>query len=139
MASRPGQDQVNTRMGGFIRNYSLDHFPMLINLLIGDITIIGPRPMEIDAVDLNEPEWQQYFRIKPGLINYAVLMLGKTWNENRARNPGFNRDLEIQYTQKQTWKTNFCLFIKSIHAWLRSKGNMKARGEPDESIKRGFR
>jgi lipopolysaccharide/colanic/teichoic acid biosynthesis glycosyltransferase len=111
---------------------------MLINLLVGDITIIGPRPMEIDAVDLNEPEWQQYFMVKPGLINYAVLMLGKTWNENRVRNPEFNRGLEIQYTQKQTWKTHFCLFVKSIHAWIISKGNVKARGEPDETIKSNY-
>jgi sugar transferase EpsL len=74
-----------TTVGRFIRNYSLDHLPMLLNLLKGDITIVGPRPMELEVVRLDDPMWQQYFQAKPGLLNYAVLKLGKMWTRNVSR------------------------------------------------------
>ena len=70
-------EQRLTPIGKFIRNYSLDHLPMLINLLIGDLTLVGPRPMELEVVDFQDKSWQQYFSVKPGLFNYAVLKLGK--------------------------------------------------------------
>src|SRR5690242_2044678 len=50
-----------TRVGRFIRTYSLDHLPVLLNLLIGDLTLIGPRPMELHKVDMRDPNWQSYF------------------------------------------------------------------------------
>jgi putative colanic acid biosynthesis UDP-glucose lipid carrier transferase len=39
-------DERLTRIGHFIRNYSLDHLPALFNLLKGDLSVVGPRPME---------------------------------------------------------------------------------------------
>jgi lipopolysaccharide/colanic/teichoic acid biosynthesis glycosyltransferase len=69
-------EQRHTRVGRFIRNYSLDHLPMLLNLLRGDLTLIGPRPMELRSVDIQDPLWKRYFEAKPGLFNYAVLRLG---------------------------------------------------------------
>src|ERR1044071_7247767 len=60
----PGQEQSLTRTGRILRNYSLDHLPQLINLLKGDLTIIGPRPMELNVVNIQEPVWQQYFKVK---------------------------------------------------------------------------
>jgi len=86
-------EQRLTRVGTLIRNLSFDHLPILINLLKGDLTLVGPRPMEIDAVDFEDPVWQQYFRLRPGLFNYAVLKLGKSWAPSRVSNPSLNQGL----------------------------------------------
>src|SRR5690349_947290 len=87
-----GDVQGFTRTGRILRHYSLDHLPQLINLLRGDLTIVGPRPMELNVVDLQELVWQQYVQVKPGLFNYAVLKLGKAWIPSRITNPELNQE-----------------------------------------------
>ena len=56
-----------TRIGRFIRNYSLDHLPTLFNVLKGDLSVIGPRPTEPEFVDMQDPTWQRYFQVRPGI------------------------------------------------------------------------
>ncbi len=93
---RDPTDQIRrpfTRVGQFIRNYSLDHLPMLFNLLIGDVTLVGPRPMEVIKVDMRDPIWQAYCSVKPGLFNYAVLALGKQWTPQQHSKPQHNQQL----------------------------------------------
>lgn len=127
-------EQRLTRVGSFIRNYSLDHLPMLLNLLKGDLTIIGPRPMEYEAVDLHDPGWQQYFRAKPGMFNYAVLKLGKRWTSVRASHPTLNQELELEYLQQRSSISDLQLFWDAIRAYIVSRGNIKARGKPDGAL-----
>ena len=127
-----GRDERRfTRVGKVIRNYSLDHLPMLLNLLKGDLTLVGPRPMEAHRVNLQDSMWQQYFQSKPGIFNYAVLKLGKLWTSARVRNPARNQELELEYYQKQSTAFDLRLFIRFLHAFIKSKGNVKARGKPD--------
>ena len=128
-------DQQLTRVGKFLRNYSLDHLPMLINLLNGDLTLVGPRPMEINAVDFQDPVWQQYFQVRPGIFNYAVLKLGKLWTPTRTSDPSLNQELELEYLQKRSARFDVQIFIESLRAFLISKGNIKQRSEPDAEIK----
>jgi lipopolysaccharide/colanic/teichoic acid biosynthesis glycosyltransferase len=130
---RNGDDRV-THVGHFIRNYSLDHLPTLINLLTGDITIIGPRPMEGDRVDLHDPRWQTYFEVKPGLFSYAVLKMGKSWTPSRVSHPERNQELEMEYIRKRSPRFDTYLLLRSLYAHIRSKGNVKARKEPDADI-----
>jgi lipopolysaccharide/colanic/teichoic acid biosynthesis glycosyltransferase len=120
-----------TRAGKIIRNYSLDHLPMLINLLKGDLTIVGPRPMETHSVNLQDSMWQQYFQSKPGVFNYAVLKLGKFWTAARVRNPMRNQELELEYFQKRSPVFDLQLLLRFLYKFVRSKGNVKARGKPD--------
>jgi lipopolysaccharide/colanic/teichoic acid biosynthesis glycosyltransferase len=95
-------DERLTRVGRFLRTYSLDHLPMLLNLLDGSLTLVGPRPMEPDVVELRDPIWQRYFRVKPGLLNYAVLRLGSRWTSSRSSRPMLNQDLELAYIARQS-------------------------------------
>lgn len=104
---------------------------MLINILKGDLTIVGPRPMESDAVNLQEPVWQQYFQSKPGVFNYAVLKLGKFWTPARDSHPTQNQELELEYDMKRSWLSDSQLFFRFLYKFVRSKGNVKERGEPD--------
>ena len=124
-----------TRVGKFLRNYSLDHLPMLINLLKGDLTLIGSRPMEVLMVDFADPIWQKYFQAKPGVINYAVLKLGKEWTPSCTINPALNQELELEYLDKRSVKSDLQLFLHFLQALIASKGNIKARGEPDVDLK----
>jgi lipopolysaccharide/colanic/teichoic acid biosynthesis glycosyltransferase len=123
-----------TRVGRFIRNYSLDHLPTLVNVLKGDISVIGPRPMEPEFVDLQDPTWQAYFQIKPGFFNYAVLKLGKTFGPSKANNLPLKQELELEYIQKQSLVFDLQLFFKFIWAHVVSGGNVKARGKPDPAL-----
>jgi lipopolysaccharide/colanic/teichoic acid biosynthesis glycosyltransferase len=125
-------EQKLTHVDKFIRNYSLDHLPMLFNLLNGDLTLVGPRPMETDPVNMDDLVWQKYFSVKPGLFNYAVLKLGRSWTPTRKTNSSLNQELELQYLQKRSISSDLKLFLKSIKAFLTSGGNIKARSEPDE-------
>ena len=127
----PGNKQGLTRTGRILRNYSLDHLPQLINLLRGDLTIVGPRPMELNVVDLQELVWQQYVQVKPGLFNYAVLKLGKSWTPSLITNPELNQELELEFQQRRSAAADLQLFVRFVRKYLLSRGNIKARGEPD--------
>jgi lipopolysaccharide/colanic/teichoic acid biosynthesis glycosyltransferase len=128
-------EQLLTRSGRFLRNYSLDHLPMLINLLKGDLSIVGPRPMEVCTVDFEDPVWQRYFQVKPGLVNYAVLKLGKFWTPSRISDPDLNQELELEYLQKRSARFDLQVFLKSVSELVHSKWNIKARGEVDPEVK----
>jgi lipopolysaccharide/colanic/teichoic acid biosynthesis glycosyltransferase len=123
-----------TRVGRFIRAYSLDHLPLLVNLLAGDVTLVGPRPMEIEAVDLRSPVWRSYIRAKPGLMNYAVLKLGKEWTPSRARRPALNQELELAYERRRTPQSDARLFARWLWALVASRGNVKARKPADPDL-----
>jgi lipopolysaccharide/colanic/teichoic acid biosynthesis glycosyltransferase len=137
MLTTPVPDKQNrlTRVGSSTRNYSLDHLPMLLNLLLGDLTLVGPRPMEIEVIDILNPIWQKYFQVKPGLFNYAVLKLGKLWTPGRMGHPTLNQELELEYLQKRSIGLDLHLVIESLRSLITSGGNIKARGEPDPEIK----
>lgn len=124
-----------TPVGRFIRNYSLDHLPTLVNVLRGDISVIGPRAMEPEFVDLQDPIWQRYFSVRPGFFNYAVLKLGKTFGPSKANNLPLKQELELEYIQRQSLWFDFKLFARFIWAHIVSGGNVKARGEPDPAAK----
>jgi len=134
--TNPPSEKRLTHVGKFIRNYSLDHLPMLINLLLGDLTLVGPRPMEPEVVNFQDKPWQEYFTVKPGLFNYAVLKMGKTWTPKRESHPGLNQELELEYLQKRSTIFDLRLMMKFLWAFITSKGNIKARGQPDPDLER---
>lgn len=68
-----GNDSRITRVGHFLRRYKLDELPQLLNVLLGDMSLVGPRPEVRRYVDLYTPEQQQVLSIKPGLTDYASI------------------------------------------------------------------
>ena len=128
------QEKGFTRVGRFIRNYSLDHLPTLVNVLKGDISVVGPRPMEPEFVNLQDPTWQRYFQVRPGFFNYAVLKLGKTFGHSKDSNLRLKQELELEYIQKQSLAFDLQLFLRFVWAHIVSGGNVKARGKPDPAL-----
>jgi sugar transferase EpsL len=120
-----------TPVGRFIRNYSLDHLPTLANVLRGDLSLIGPRPMEPEFVDLQDPTWQRYFSVRPGFLNYAALKLGRTFGPSAAPNLPLKQKLELEYIERQSIFFDLQLLARFVWAHVASGGNVKARGEPD--------
>ena len=62
-----------TRAGYYIRKYKLDELPQLWNVLIGDMSLVGPRPEVRKYVDLYTQEQQKVLSVKPGITDYASI------------------------------------------------------------------
>ena len=56
-----------TRIGGFLRRTKIDELPQFVNLLLGDLTLIGPRPEDPGIVERYLPEQRQILQMKPGI------------------------------------------------------------------------
>jgi len=74
-----GRDSRITNSGYFIRKYKLDELPQLINVLIGDMSLVGPRPEVRKYVELYNKEQLKVLTIKPGITDYASIQYS---NEN---------------------------------------------------------
>ncbi len=67
------KDPRITRIGFFIRKYKLDEFPPFINVLIGNMSIVGPRPEVKEYVDLYSKDQMKILSLKPGITDYASI------------------------------------------------------------------
>lgn len=73
------RDPRITRFGYFIRRYKIDELPQLINVFLGDMSIVGPRPEVRKYVDLYSEEQRKVFQVRPGITDLASI---KYRNEN---------------------------------------------------------
>jgi lipopolysaccharide/colanic/teichoic acid biosynthesis glycosyltransferase len=62
-----------TRVGHFLRRYKLDEFPQLINVLVGEMSLVGPRPEVLDETLQYTPEERQLLTIPPGITDWASI------------------------------------------------------------------
>lgn len=67
------RDNRITRAGYYIRKYKLDELPQLINVLAGDMSLVGPRPEVRKYVDLYTPEQRKVLSVRPGITDYASI------------------------------------------------------------------
>ena len=68
-----GRDPRVTRVGYFLRKYKLDELPQLLNVLAGDMSVVGPRPEVRKYVDLYTPEQRRVLDVRPGITDYASI------------------------------------------------------------------
>lgn len=68
-----GKDSRITRSGYFIRKFKLDEFPQLINVLIGDMSLVGPRPEVRHYVNYWTPDQMHVLDVKPGITDPASI------------------------------------------------------------------
>lgn len=67
------KDPRITPLGGFLRKYKLDELPQLVNILKGDMSVVGPRPEVPRYVDMYTVEQRKVLSVRPGLTDYASL------------------------------------------------------------------
>lgn len=70
-SSTPDDDPRITPMGRTLRRYKLDEVPQFINVVRGEMSLVGPRPQVQWAVDLYSPEERQVLSVPPGITDYA--------------------------------------------------------------------
>lgn len=68
-----GRDPRVTGIGYFLRKYKLDELPQLINVLVGEMSIVGPRPEVRKYVDMYSPEQMRVLDVQPGITDYASI------------------------------------------------------------------
>ena len=67
------RDNRITKVGYYLRKYKVDEFPQFLNILIGDMSFVGPRPEVRRYVDLYDEHQQKVLNVKPGLTDYASI------------------------------------------------------------------
>lgn len=68
-----GNDSRITPVGRFLRKSKIDELPQLINVLVGDMSFVGPRPEVADYVDLYTPYQRQVLQVRPGITGIASI------------------------------------------------------------------
>jgi lipopolysaccharide/colanic/teichoic acid biosynthesis glycosyltransferase len=98
------RDPRITRFGYYIRKYKLDELPQLVNVLIGDMSIVGPRPEVRKYVDLYTDEQKRVLSVRPGITDYASI---KFRNENELLSHSSNpEEYYIQNIMSKKLKLN---------------------------------
>lgn len=69
----PSNDPRVTRVGGFLRSWHFDELPQLVNVLVGDMSLVGPRPETPEYVALYTPEERRVLQVRPGLVGPSTL------------------------------------------------------------------
>lgn len=119
-SSTSNDDSRITQVGRFLRKYKLDELPQLINVLIGDMSFVGPRPEVKKFTDLYTDEEKVILSVRPGITDWASI-----WNSDEgavlagAKNPDkaylelirpTKLKLQIKYVREQS----FCVDLKLI-------------------------
>lgn len=120
------RDNRITRIGYFLRKYKIDEFPQLLNIIKGDMSIVGPRPEVRKYVDMYTPEQMKVLSVRPGLTDYASI---KYVNENEVLAASDNPEqtyidevmpakleLNLQYIANQSLLEDIRLIFKTFMA-----------------------
>ena len=105
-----------TKVGRFIRRYSIDELPQLINIFLGDMAIIGNRPyLPREKKDMGH-FYNDIVKTKPGLTGY--------WQVSGRNDVSFKRRLELEqyYSNHQGFKMDLHLFFKTFGVVLHGRG-----------------
>lgn len=118
------RDPRITRSGYFIRKFKIDEFPQLINVIIGDMSVVGPRPEVKEYVDLYSEQQKKVLQVLPGLTDYASVAY---FNENellaKSDNPQktyinevmpAKLKLNLRYIEDQSFFTDLKVIFKTI-------------------------
>lgn len=110
-------DQVRlTSFGKFLRKYSLDELPQLINVVKGDLSIVGPRPLLMEYLPLYSNEQVKRHHVKPGITGWAQVN-GRnaiTWEKKFA--------LDVWYVNNQSFLLDMKILFLTVIKVFKSEG-----------------
>lgn len=107
-----------TKIGKFLRNTSLDELPQLLNILKGELSIVGPRPIVDDELEKYGENKEKFLSVTPGLTGY--------WAANGRSNTTYEQrmQMELYYVENASLKIDVNIFFKTIFKVLKKEGAM---------------
>lgn len=110
-------DEYITKLGAFLRRTSLDELPQLWNILRGEMSFVGYRPVCLSEEDLNDLRMEYgVFQIRPGLTGYAQIQ-GRDDLEYRRK-----AALDAEYVQRQSFKLDIWCLLKTVTVVFSGEG-----------------
>jgi exopolysaccharide biosynthesis polyprenyl glycosylphosphotransferase len=111
-----GNDPRITQLGRFLRRYSLDELPQLWNVLLGDMSLVGPRPHPVDDVSQYELQHLQRLDFVPGITGL--------WQVTARRDPSFERNfaLDVEYIKNWNLWLDVRILCKTVSAVFEGSG-----------------
>lgn len=119
-----GHDPRVTRSGYYIRKYKLDELPQLINVFVGDMSIVGPRPEVRKYVDMYTPGQMRVLSVRPGITSLASI---RYRNENEILAASDDPDrcyieqvmpdklaIDLEYVDRATLWNDICLIFSTF-------------------------
>jgi lipopolysaccharide/colanic/teichoic acid biosynthesis glycosyltransferase len=112
-----GKDDVRlTKVGRFLRDYTLDEIPQLLNVLKGEMSVIGPRPDLVEQFKLYDDLMKRKLEIKPGMACLSLV-------QGRNSLPWRQRaELDVYYVDHRSLKLDVAIFIKGCIQVLLRRG-----------------
>lgn len=111
------RDPRVTPFGRFLRKSSLDELPQLLNILRGEMTLVGPRPIIEDEAPLFGVHFRHYCAVRPGITGL--------WQVSGRNNLSFRRRivLDVAYVRGKCLRLDACILAKTIPVVLRQRGS----------------
>lgn len=104
-----------TRVGRWLRRSSLDELPQVLNILAGDMSVVGPRPEQAYLLERYPPGMDRRFDAAPGLTGW--------WQVNGRRQPMYEHlDYDVYYVDRQSLSLDLKILVRTVRAVLTGEG-----------------
>ena len=129
----PDDDRV-TRVGRFIRKTSIDELPQFLNLLIGNMSLVGPRASGAGALGTYQPDEEAKMNVRPGITGYtqAYHRNGLSVREKRLKDAWYAENVTMWLDIKIFFKT-FSTVLKREQVYTNAEGTSKEDLHIDEA------
>ena len=116
VAYKLADDPRITKVGGFLRRTSLDELPQLLNVIRGNMSLVGPRPVLPWEAELFDPRYRARFAVKPGMTGLWQVSGRSTLTMNEAL------DLDVEYVERRSLALVLSILVRTIPAILDGGG-----------------
>lgn len=107
-----------TRVGKFLRRTSLDEIPQALNVLKGEMSIVGPRPEILPITAGYSTEQKEIFKYKPGITGYSQV------NGRQTLSPAQRIEMELAYYKNETFWSDLKIALCTFKVIISNKGNI---------------
>ena len=105
-----------TRFGKFLRSTSLDELPELLNIIKGDMSLVGPRPLLVKYLPLYNERQNRRHEVRPGITGYAQV------NGRNAISWEKKFELDVEYVEHVRFSEDWKIILKTIFAVIKREG-----------------